>query len=79
MSFCRKDMSSAISASMSNCVIPSAFQTRYTNRRMVKETYAKLTAMIEATGNAERSSFAAYALGLQHLNLVAERSTNRCH
>ena len=40
-----------------------AFHTRYTNRRMAKETYAKLTAIIEATGNAKRSSFAAYALG----------------
>lgn len=40
-----------------------AFHSRYTNRRTARETFTKLTAMIEATGNAKRSSFSAYALG----------------
>lgn len=40
-----------------------AFHSRYTNRHAAKETYKKLTAMIEASGNPKRSSFAAYALG----------------
>lgn len=40
-----------------------AFHSHYRNPRAAKETYKKLTAMIEASGNPKRSSFAAYALG----------------